>query len=60
VQVHVEPGQTVSQGDPILAIEAMKMENAISAHRDGTVAAVHVKSGDSIKIGATLATIAEV
>ena len=59
VRLDVEVGQRVSQGDAIAAVEAMKMENAIAAHRNGTVVAIHVKQGDSIKIGAVVATIEE-
>lgn len=44
----VKTGQTIASGDVLLSIEAMKMETAIHAERDGTIAAVHVKSGDQI------------
>jgi len=37
VSVAVEPGQKVERGDPLLTMEAMKMETAVSAERDGTV-----------------------
>lgn len=59
VRVHVEPGQRVSQGDPIVSIEAMKMENAVPAHRSGSVVALDVKQGQSVRIGTRLATIEE-
>jgi pyruvate carboxylase len=42
------PGQRIKAGDPLLSIEAMKMETQIRAERDGVVAAVHVKSGDTV------------
>ncbi len=57
VRVHVELGDHVSEGDPIVAIEAMKMENAVTAHRDGMVAILHVNEGDPVKVGALVATI---
>jgi pyruvate carboxylase len=46
--IHVEAGQTVKQGDPLLSIEAMKMETALHADRDGVVKQVTVKAGDQI------------
>ncbi|WP_062219525.1 pyruvate carboxylase [Aureimonas sp. D3] len=44
----VQPGQAVKAGDILLSIEAMKMETALHAERDGTISAVHVRSGDQI------------
>ncbi|QPC42034.1 pyruvate carboxylase [Kaustia mangrovi] len=44
----VSPGQTVKAGDVLLSIEAMKMETALHAERDGTVGEVLVKIGDQI------------
>ena len=48
VTVAVKVGQVVKAGDPLVSIEAMKMESQIRAERDGTVRAVHVKSGDVV------------
>jgi len=48
VTVSVKPGQKVLAGDPLVSIEAMKMESQIRADRDATVRAVHVKSGDVV------------
>ncbi len=44
----VAAGQSVRAGDVLLSIEAMKMETALHAERDGTVSAVNVKAGDQI------------
>jgi len=44
----VAPGQTVKAGDVLLSIEAMKMETALHAERDGVIEAVHVRTGDQI------------
>jgi pyruvate carboxylase len=46
--VSVTPGQSVKKGDPLVSIEAMKMETMLRAERDLTVSAVHVKSGDAV------------
>ncbi len=48
VTVAVRAGQNVKAGDPLVSIEAMKMESQIRAERDATVKAVHVKSGDTV------------
>jgi len=48
VTASVKAGQQVKAGDPLVSIEAMKMETQIRAENDGTVKAVHVKSGETI------------
>jgi len=48
VMVAVKPGQNVKAGDPLVSIEAMKMETQIRADRDGTIKAIHVKSGETV------------
>jgi pyruvate carboxylase subunit B len=48
VDVMVEPGKKVKAGDPVLVIEAMKMENEIQAPINGTVINVWVAKGDSV------------
>jgi propionyl-CoA carboxylase alpha chain len=48
VAVHVETGQEVKQGQSIMVVEAMKMENVLRAERDGTVSVLNVKAGDSV------------
>jgi len=49
VTVAVSPGQQVSRGAALLSLEAMKMETALTAEREGTVAAVHVRPGDTVE-----------
>ncbi|MFA7666072.1 MAG: pyruvate carboxylase [Burkholderiaceae bacterium] len=49
VTVAVKAGQKVRAGDPLISIEAMKMETQIRAERDGKVKAVHVKPGDVVE-----------
>ena len=48
VTIVVKTGQKVRKGDPLLSIEAMKMETMLTADRDATVHAVHVRSGETI------------
>jgi pyruvate carboxylase len=49
VRVAVQPGQLVKKGEALLALEAMKMETAITAPQDARVAAVHVRPGTSVQ-----------
>lgn len=57
VEVKVAVGEKVNAGDPVLVIEAMKMENEIQAPKSGTVVAVHVKKGDNVTPDETLLEI---
>jgi acetyl-CoA/propionyl-CoA carboxylase biotin carboxyl carrier protein len=50
-------GQTVAQGDAVLVLEAMKMENQIQADKAGTVAKVNCKAGDTVGAGDVLLVI---
>ena len=54
VRVHVEAGQRVELNDPIMVLEAMKMETNVTACHAGVVKAVHVASGDSVKLNQVL------
>ena len=54
IAVKVAPGDTVVKGDELLVIEAMKMENAVRAPRDGRVRSVHARVGDMVSPGAVL------
>jgi acetyl-CoA/propionyl-CoA carboxylase biotin carboxyl carrier protein len=56
-KVLVEQGQTVQEGALIAIIEAMKMENEITAHKAGVVAELPISVGDAVTSGATLAVI---
>ncbi len=57
IRVTVEEGQAVRSGDLICVIEAMKMENEISAHRDGTVRKLFISAGQPVAAGAPLIEI---
>jgi pyruvate carboxylase subunit B len=54
VQVLVTLGDAITQGDPVLIIEAMKMQSRVPAPVDGTVRAIYVKDGDDVKTDETL------
>ncbi|MBT2558983.1 biotin/lipoyl-binding protein [Hymenobacter sp. ISL-91] len=54
VDVRVEPGQTVQKGDPLLVLEAMKMENILKAPGEGVVAAIKVGLRDNVTKGQVL------
>ncbi|HEY7621402.1 MAG TPA: biotin/lipoyl-containing protein, partial [Solirubrobacteraceae bacterium] len=56
-KVLVEQGQTVEEGQLVCIIEAMKMENEITAHKAGVIEQLAVKEGDPITSGATIAVI---
>ena len=57
VKVLAAVGDTVEAGDPIVVLEAMKMENNVVADRSGTVAEIRVTVGDSVGAGDTVAVI---
>lgn len=57
VRVTVAAGDEVQSGAPLLVLEAMKMQNEITAPKGGSVTAVHVKAGDAVESGAELVTI---
>lgn len=57
VKVLVAEGAKISSGDPVVVIEAMKMENQVTAPIDGTVKAIHVKEGDQVNSDETLIQI---
>jgi len=53
-QVRAAPGQFVTQGDPLIVLEAMKMEHTLTAPRDGTVAELLAAPGDQVSDGTLL------
>jgi oxaloacetate decarboxylase alpha subunit len=57
-KVLVSPGQSVTEGEVVIVLEAMKMETEIRAPRAGTVGQVSVKEGDAVAVGETLLTLA--
>jgi biotin carboxyl carrier protein len=59
VRVLVAVGDEVAAGQPVLVIEAMKMQNELKSPRTGRVTAIEVKENDSVNAGALLASIGE-
>jgi acetyl-CoA/propionyl-CoA carboxylase biotin carboxyl carrier protein len=56
-KVLVKQGDTVAEGQLICIIEAMKMENEITAHKSGTIVELPISEGEAIQAGAPIATI---
>ncbi len=56
-KIEVDPGQQVQEGDLLLILEAMKMENEIFADRDGVVGTIHIEEGNAVTIGQPLVTL---
>ena len=54
VKVVVEEGQEVAEGDAIVVIEAMKMEQPLKAHKDGTVTSLQAEVGQTVTNGAVI------
>jgi methylmalonyl-CoA carboxyltransferase small subunit len=50
IKVNIEPGQTVQANEPIMVLEAMKMETNVTTHCAGKVKNVRVAQGDSVKV----------
>ncbi|HEY0283376.1 MAG TPA: biotin carboxylase N-terminal domain-containing protein, partial [Rhizomicrobium sp.] len=48
--VYVEAGQAVKTGEPLVVVEAMKMENVLTAERGGTIGKINVKKGDNLAL----------
>ena len=55
--IKANAGQAVKKGEVVMILEAMKMENEITAPEDGTIASINVAVGDSVESGDTLATL---
>jgi acetyl/propionyl-CoA carboxylase alpha subunit len=54
VKVLVKEGQEVKEGEPLLIMAAMKMENEMRANRDVIIKEIHVNDGDSVESGTNL------
>ena len=56
-KVEASVGQALKAGDPVVILEAMKMEIPVVAPQDGTVASIDIAVGDPVEAGALLATL---
>lgn len=56
-KIEASVGQSVQAGDPVVIIEAMKMEIPVVAPEDGTVASINVGVGDAVESGDLLASL---
>jgi 3-methylcrotonyl-CoA carboxylase alpha subunit len=59
VAIDVKPGQTVTRGTRVAIVEAMKMEHALVAKRDGVVGDIALKPGDQVAEGGVILTIGD-
>ena len=59
IKAMVAVGDAVEQGQPVLIIEAMKMENEVKAGREGVVTAIHVSAGQSVEADVVLMEIGD-
>jgi biotin carboxyl carrier protein len=57
VRVLVGEGDDVEEGQGVVVVEAMKMENEIGSPKDGKISAVKVESGQTVESGATLVVV---
>ena len=57
VEIKVTVGQRVAKGDPVIVVEAMKMQNELAAAVNGTVTAIPVNEGNSVNPGDVLVVI---
>jgi len=59
VKITASEGQQVSAGDVIVVLEAMKMEQPLTAHKDGTVTGLAVEVGQTVSAGAAICELAD-
>ena len=57
LKILVREGEALKSNQPLMILEAMKMENEVVASHDGTVAGIHVTSGQVVNAGDALITI---
>ena len=58
LKINVSQGQTVKEGDVLIVLEAMKMENEITAPKAGSIAQIAVSKGQVVETGSPLVVIA--
>lgn len=60
IKINCEIGQEIKKGDVLLIVEAMKMENNILAHRDGTIDEINVNQGDMVDNSVVMVKFVEI
>ena len=58
LDIHVKVGDTVAANQPVMVLEAMKMENEVVAEQAGIIASINVEKGAMVNPGDTLFTLA--
>lgn len=59
VKIAVEEGSSVEAGDLVIVLEAMKMEQPLTAHKSGVIKGLNAKIGETVSSGALLCEIVE-
>jgi len=59
IAILVNPGDSVTRGQELCTLEAMKMKNAIRSNREGKIASIEVETGDQVSHGQVLITFEE-
>jgi len=59
LEVLVQEGEDVREGDPMLVLEAMKMENVLRAGADGAIGSILVAPGEAVEKGAVLIALVD-
>jgi acetyl-CoA/propionyl-CoA carboxylase biotin carboxyl carrier protein len=59
IKIAVTEGQQVCAGDTVVVLEAMKMEQPLTAHKDGTVTGLAVEVGQTVSAGAVICELAD-
>jgi biotin carboxyl carrier protein len=54
LDIFIEPGQSVSKGEDLMILDAMKMQNKLKCNMDGKVKSIAVKKGDKVSKGTVL------
>jgi acetyl-CoA/propionyl-CoA carboxylase biotin carboxyl carrier protein len=59
IKIEANEGQRVSAGDVVVVLEAMKMEQPLTAHKDGTVTGLAVEVGQTVSAGTAICELAD-
>jgi acetyl-CoA/propionyl-CoA carboxylase biotin carboxyl carrier protein len=59
IKIAASEGQQVAAGDVVVVLEAMKMEQPLTAHKAGTVTGLAVEVGQTVTAGATICQLAD-